>query len=113
MKNIALHILIVDDHPLVRHGLATAMEAEDDLRVLAQAESLKDAVDCLRTMRPDVMVLDLNLKDGNRWRFLEELSATGKLLPTLVLSVNDELAYGRRLLQEAAAKCEVGLRPAG
>ncbi|MGA0901046.1 MAG: response regulator, partial [Luteolibacter sp.] len=60
------------------------------------------AMERLREARPDVMLLDLNLKDGNGWTLLEELSAKGKLLPTLVLSVNDELSYGRRLLQAGA-----------
>jgi len=102
MKSKALRILVVDDHPLVLHGLASSINAQEDLCVVGQAESWHDAMECLRETRPDVMLLDLNLKDGNGWTLLEELSAKGKLLPTLVLSVNDELSYGRRLLQAGA-----------
>ena len=102
MNRSKLRILVVDDHPMVLHGLASAIDAHEDLCVVGQAESWRDAMECIRETRPDVMLLDLNLKDGNGWTLLENLSAKEELLPTLVLSVNDELAYGRRLLQAGA-----------
>jgi DNA-binding NarL/FixJ family response regulator len=102
MKSTATRILVVDDHPLVRHGLTSAIETQQDLCVVGEAESPSEVMDYLRETRPDVMLLDLNLKEGNGWRLLEDLSAMHQLVPTLVLSVNDELAYGRRLLKAGA-----------
>ncbi|MFZ4694350.1 MAG: response regulator [Verrucomicrobiia bacterium] len=95
-------ILVVEDHPLVRKGLCDAINADADLQVCGEAESWHDAQQQVLESPPDLMVLDLNLKDGNGWTLLDQLRAAEKLPPTLVLSVCAEEVYARRLLQSGA-----------
>jgi DNA-binding NarL/FixJ family response regulator len=95
-------ILVVDDHPLVRSGLCQAIAATADLEVCGEAEGWHEALGKIRFAAPDLIVLDLNLKDGSGWTLLEQLQAHGQLLPVLVLSVCDEQVYAQRLLQAGA-----------
>jgi DNA-binding NarL/FixJ family response regulator len=97
-----LRVLLVDDHPATREGLRSAIEAQPDLCVAGEAATWKESRHLAADLRPDVMVLDLNLPDGNGWMLLDELKAAGKLPPTLVLSVCDEQIYARRLLRAGA-----------
>ena len=96
------NIFVVDDHPLIRKGLCDAINAEDDLQVGGEASGCREALDLLRGERPDVLVLDLNLQDGDGWTLLQQLKADGLLPPTLILSVCDEEVYAHRLLQVGA-----------
>lgn len=95
-------ILLVDDHPATRDTLRTALLATPDLRLAGEAATWTDARQLARESRPDVMVLDLNLPDGNGWQLLEQLSLDGCRPPTLVLSVCDETIFARRLLRAGA-----------
>jgi two-component system, NarL family, response regulator len=56
-----IRVLLVDDHPIMRKGLAAAIAPEPDMEVVASAPNGKDAVDLFRANRPDVTIMDLNL----------------------------------------------------
>ncbi|MEI6608098.1 MAG: response regulator transcription factor, partial [Verrucomicrobiota bacterium] len=71
-------IFVVDDHPLVRSGLCQAIAATADLRVCGEADGWHEALDKIRASTPDLIVLDLNLKDGSGWTLLEQLKADGE-----------------------------------
>jgi len=60
-----IHIVIVEDHPLFGHGLRRVIETEDDLKVVAQAKTGKEAVEMAETLQPDVMLMDINLPEMN------------------------------------------------
>jgi DNA-binding NarL/FixJ family response regulator len=96
------NIFVVDDHPLMRKGLCDAINAEEDLHICGEAGGYYEALQLLRAESPDVLVLDLNLKDGDGWNLLQQLRDENRLPPTLVLSVCDEEVYARRLLQAGA-----------
>ncbi|ACB77523.1 response regulator [Opitutus terrae] len=98
----ALTVLVIDDHPATREGLRAAIDAQRDLRVVGEAATWQEARRLAAELRPDVMVLDLNLPDGNGWTLVEQLKAADALPPTLVLSVCDEQLYARRLLRAGA-----------
>ncbi len=95
-------ILLVEDHPATREGLRTAIECQPDLRVVGEAESWHAALALVRELAPDVVVLDLNLPDGNGWSLLDQLRSLEILPPTLVLSVCEEAVFARRLLRAGA-----------
>lgn len=97
-----LRLFLVDDHPSVRLGLRTALEHEPDFVVVGEASTYADALARLPSLRPDLLVLDLNLTDGNGWTLLEQLRERGALPRTLVLSVCDEELYALRLLRAGA-----------
>jgi len=97
-----LRILIVDDHPATRDGLRIAIVPQPDLQVVGEAATWQSALRLAHELRPDVMVLDLNLPDGNGWTLIEQLKSTKSLPSTLVLSVCDEQIYARRLLRAGA-----------
>ena len=97
-----LHVFLVDDHPFVRLGLRTAIEQHPDFTVVGEADNCADALAHIPTLRPDLLVLDLNLGDGNGWTLIERLRDAKALPPTLVLSVCDESLYAERLLHAGA-----------
>lgn len=59
-------VLIVDDHPLIRMAISTAIEAEDDMTVIGQCVDGQSAIDAAKSLKPDVILMDINLpvKDG-------------------------------------------------
>ena len=97
-----IRILLVEDHLGTREGLRAAIECQPDLCVAGETGSWHAALALVRQLAPDVVVLDLNLPDGNGWSLLEQLRSLGILPPTLVLSVCNEEVYGRRLLRAGA-----------
>ncbi len=95
-------VLLVDDHPLTRKGLLDALNAEPDLEVCGEADSWREALGLIGERNPDVVVLDLNLKDGTGWDLLKQLEVDPASPPVLVLSVCDEEVYALRLLRSGA-----------
>lgn len=68
-----IRVLIVDDHPVLRTGIAALIEDEDDLTVVGEAGDGATAIAMFRTLLPDVTIMDLQLPDGNGEDFLEAL----------------------------------------
>lgn len=100
--NTALRLFLVDDHPSMRLGLRTALEREADFTVVGEAATFAEARVQIPALRPDLLVLDLNLTDGHGWTLVEQLREAAALPPTLVLSVCEEELYALRLLRAGA-----------
>jgi DNA-binding NarL/FixJ family response regulator len=94
-------ILVVDDHAIVRDGLTRLLESDDDHQVV-QATDGRQALGLSRTLRPDLIILDLNLPGLGGLELLRRLvqSGAGKIL---VLSMHAEPLYARRALEAGAA----------
>lgn len=95
-------VLLVDDHPIVRQGLSRIIANEPGLAVCGEAETVKEARQAVRDLEPDVVVVDLLLKEGDGIDLVRELRAHHPALPLLVLSMHDESVYAGRLLAAGA-----------
>lgn len=95
-------VLIVDDHPIVRHGLKQMIDAEPDLVVCGEAQSDREARAAIRELNPDIMIVDVSLAQGDGLDLVREVHAQRPELPMLVLSMHDETIYAQRLLAAGA-----------
>lgn len=95
-------VLLVDDHPIVRQGLSRIIANEPGLTVCGEAETVREARQAVRDLEPDVVVVDLSLKEGDGIELVRELRAHHPALPLLVLSMHDESVYAGRLLAAGA-----------
>jgi DNA-binding NarL/FixJ family response regulator len=95
-------VLIVDDHPIVRQGLAQLINQEKDLEVCGQAEDAYEALEAIRRLNPDLVITDISLKDTNGIDLIKDLKVRYPNLPVLTLSMFDEAVYGERALRAGA-----------
>jgi len=101
-KKAPKKVFLVDDHPLVRQGLTQLIGQEDDLVVCGEAETAPEALRLVGTLKPDVAIVDLTLKDGSGLELVKDLKLRQPGLPVLVLSMHDETLYGERVLRAGA-----------
>jgi len=101
-KTSAKRILIVDDHPMMRTGLAQLIGNEPDLKVAAEASTAGQAIDLTAKHRFDLALLDISLPDKNGLELIKDLRSLCVELPILVVSMHDELIYAERALRAGA-----------
>jgi len=92
-------ILIVDDHAVLREGLATQINREADLEVCGEAVNARDALSAAELLRPDLVLADINLPGRNGLELIRDLHAVRPGLPVLVLSMHDEALFAERVLR--------------
>lgn len=96
-------VLIVDDHPIVREGLAELINKEADLVVCGQVDSGHQALEAIESLEPDVAIVDLSLEDMNGLTLIKTLRARcSSEMPVLVLSMHEETLYAERALRAGA-----------
>ncbi len=95
-------VLIVDDHPLMRKGLALTLEAEPDLEVAGQAANAEEALGRFDALAPDLVLVDVSLPGTNGIELVKHLLARRPDLPTLVVSRHDEALYAERAVRAGA-----------
>jgi DNA-binding NarL/FixJ family response regulator len=95
-------VLVVDDHPIVRQGLALLIDQEPDLMVCGEAEEAHSALAAIAATQPDVLLLDVSLPGPDGIELLKTIRATDPRLPVLVLSMHDESVYAERALRAGA-----------
>ena len=95
-------VLIVDDHPIVRQGLAQLLRQEQDMIVCGEADHGQGIGDLIGHLKPDILVLDLTLKDISGIDVIKQVSPRYPSLPILVLSIHDESLYAERALRAGA-----------
>lgn len=94
--------LIVDDHPIFRLGLAGLISEQSHLEVCGQADSAPIALDAMRRLKPDLVLLDLSLRGTNGIELIKLMKAEEPDLPILVISMHDEAVFGLRALKAGA-----------
>lgn len=95
-------VFLVDDHPIVREGLAQLIDAQEDLCVSGQAENVRDAMQAMSEDVPDAAVVDISLKDESGIDLVRTLRQRVGDLPILVLSIHDENLFAERALKAGA-----------
>jgi len=100
---VAKAILVVDDHPLMRRGLAALIGDEPDLRVCAEAKNCHEALQAIARRALDLAIVDLSLEGGEDGLDLVRiLKSRPAPIPTLVLSMYPEAVYAERALRAGA-----------
>jgi len=95
-------VLIVDDHPIVRQGLAQLINQADDLQVCGQAEDSYQAMQAIKTLTPDMVIVDISLKDTSGMELIKDIKVQYADMPILTLSMHDEGVYAERALRAGA-----------
>jgi len=95
-------LLIVDDHPLVRSGIRSILQLEPDLEVCGEAESLEQALELVEREQPDLVLVDITLKNSSGLTLLKELQSRWPNILTLAVSMHDEFTYAVRCLKAGA-----------
>jgi DNA-binding NarL/FixJ family response regulator len=95
----AKRILIVDDHPMMRNGLAQLINNEADLKVCAEADNAGQAMDAVARQKFDLALLDISLPDKNGLELIKDFQSLRPEMPVLVVSMHDEMIYAERVLR--------------
>jgi DNA-binding NarL/FixJ family response regulator len=97
-----IRILVVDDHPLFRHGLVQLLNSEAAFSVVGEASSAPEAMTSVRRLNPTLAIVDLGLKGPSGLELTKSLRAEFPKLPVLILSMHDEPTYAVRSLRAGA-----------
>lgn len=95
-------VLIVDDHPIVRRGMAVLVGEQPDMEVCGEADGVDDALRLVKQTRPNVVIVDLSLGSGHGIDLIERIHAYNPHIRMLVVSVHDEELYAERSLRAGA-----------
>ena len=95
-------ILLVDDHPLMREGIAQWIKRAPDLEVCGEAESAEQALGLAAKLKPSLVLTDISLTGRNGLELIKDLAAVQPGLPVLVLSMHEESLFAGRALRAGA-----------
>jgi DNA-binding NarL/FixJ family response regulator len=98
----SIRIVVVDDHPLFRHGLIQLLNTDDGFSVCGEAGSAGEGMEVIRKVKPHLVIADLGLKGTNGIEFTKMIVAEFPHIPVLILSMHDESLYAVRSLRAGA-----------
>lgn len=103
MAVLKSQVMLVDDHAMVRQGMAMLINAEHDMEVCCDAEDVGDAMSALELEhQPDIVLVDLSLKTLSGFELIKSIHILIPALPVLVVSMHDETVYAERALRSGA-----------
>ena len=97
-----IRILLVDDHPLIRNGIARAVEKDDDLSVCGEAATVSEALEAVEQTQPDLACVDMSLDDSSGAELVRALNKRDPPIPCLVVSMHEDMAYVEKALKAGA-----------
>src|SRR3989441_1945 len=92
-KDSRTRILLVDDHAVVRYGIAQMINREPDLVVCGEEEDASKAMSAIETLKPNLVIADISLKDSSGLELMRNIKAQHSGMPVLVVSTHDETIY--------------------
>lgn len=95
-------ILLIDDHPIMRHGLAQLIRMEPGLDVCGEAGSAGEGLQTVGKLKPDIAIVDITLPDKSGLELIKDLHVMHPETQTIVLSMHDESLYAERALRAGA-----------
>lgn len=95
-------LLLIDDHPIMRYGLAQLVADEEGLEICGQAGTAREGLEAVGRLQPDLAVIDLTLPDKSGLELLKDIHALYPGIQCLVLSMHDEGMYAERALRAGA-----------
>jgi len=102
MLKYTTKVMIVDDHPIVRCGIARLIGQEADMEVCGEFDGTEDIPAIAEGLRPDVLILDISLKNTDGIAILRALRRTNSSLPVLILSMHDNKIFIARAIKAGA-----------
>lgn len=90
---MAIKIMITDDHSMIREGLKNLLELDGDIQVIAEAVDGEDCLEKLKSVVPDVLLLDINMPKKNGLEVLQSLKINRMKIKVLILTVHNEIEY--------------------
>ncbi len=95
-------VLVVDDHPIIREGLADLINKEEDVVVCGCAENIPQAMKAIKELKPDIITVDISLEDASGLELIKEIKTQHPGLPILALSMHHESVYAGRAIRAGA-----------
>jgi len=96
-------VLVIEDHPFVRAGIVALVNCQPDLTCCGETDSMAAARTMQLEQKPDLILLDLRLKDGEAFDLIHAMKAQSPNIPILVVSQGDEALFAERVLQLGAS----------
>jgi DNA-binding NarL/FixJ family response regulator len=100
--NQKARIFLVDDHPMMRQGLAALINKEPDLEVCGEADGADDTLGHLEAANPHLLIADLSLQDGNGIDLIKDIRIRHPAVKVVVSSMHDEMLFAERVLRAGA-----------
>ena len=101
-NQLKTRIMIVDDHPIVREGYSRLIEREENLQVCSEADSKVDAIKKVMNDPPDLIIVDISLKDGSGLELIKDIKSQFKQIKMLTVSMHDETLFAERSIRAGA-----------
>ncbi len=101
-KGGTTRVLVVDDHPIVRHGVVQLIEQEPGLEVVAQAGTAEEALEYAQNESFELAIIDVSLQGVSGLELVKQIRERGVEMPILMMSMHDESFYAERALRAGA-----------
>ena len=95
-------MFVVEDHPIMSHGLSMLIDNQPDLVVCGSSATMRDALPSIQNLKPDVVIVDIALGDENGLDLIRDIHAAEPQLRILALSMHEETVYAERALRAGA-----------
>lgn len=97
-----IRLVIVDDHALMRETWKMVLQSGTKIQVVAECASGEEAIECARTVEPDVMLMDINMSPVNGFEATRKIAKAHPSIRIIGLSINNQPAYARNMIQLGA-----------